>query len=83
MKNNWFEMWFEDKQSIIATMYKNLTADLDAGYNYNSNMIRKQIADIDAYRQGVDEQLDKFADMDDVKVNRWCYYDMKKRGVIA
>ena len=82
MKTNWFEMWFEDKQGIISTMIRNLSADIDAGYNPNGNSIRTQIADLEAYQKAVDEQIDAFKEMEETKVQRWCYYDMKKRGVI-
>lgn len=79
----WFEIWFEDKQCMIETMVHNMQADLNAGYNYFGNSITRQREMIDAYKAEIDKQLDKFATMTDEAVNRWCYYDMKKRGVIA
>lgn len=78
----WFEMWIEDKNSIIATMYKNMVADIEAGYDPMGYCIKKQRAEIEAYQNEFDDQIDKFKEMDDAKVNRWCYYDMKKRGAI-
>ncbi len=80
---NWFEIWFQDKESMLETMVRNMTADLDAGYNYFGNCIKQQREAIDEYRNQFNRQMDEFKLMDDAKVNRWCYYDMKKRGVIA
>jgi len=80
---NWFEIWFQDKESMLETMVRNMTADLDAGYNYFGNCIKQQRKTIDEYRNQFNRQMDEFKLMDDAKVNRWCYYDMKKRGVIA
>lgn len=79
----WFEIWFEDKQSILAVMHQNMASDLDAGYDPQGHSIRKQIVDIEEYQMAFDRQMDAFKDMDDAKVNRWCYYDLKKRGAIA
>ena len=44
-RNDWFELWFEDKQCMINIMICNMQADLDAGYDYFGNSIRKQRED--------------------------------------
>ena len=80
--NNWFDIWFDDKKSMIDTMARNMAADLAAGYNYYGNSIQKQIAVIDAYKNQFDREMDAFKTMDEKQVNRWCFYDMKKRGAI-
>lgn len=81
--NDWFELWYEDKESILATMIRNMQADLDAGYNYFGNSIIKQRQDIDDYKEEFDAQMENLKMMDsDSKVNRWCYLDLKKRGAI-
>ena len=80
---DWFELWFEDKKSLIETMYRNLAADLDAGYDFYGSSIQKQIREIDEYRAQFDAEMDSFKTMDDAKVQRWCYYDLKKRGAIS
>ena len=82
-KTAWFEMWLDDKEAMICTMARNMSADLDAGYNYFGESIRKQREQIDAYKKEYDEQLMAFADMDDAKRDRWCYYDLLRRGVIT
>lgn len=79
----WFDMWYEDKKSVAATMVRNMASDIDAGYDPNGHCIRKQIVDIEEYHRSIDRQLDIFATMEDKNVNRWCFYDMKKRGVIS
>ena len=33
-RNDWFDLWFEDKQAMMGTMMRNMAADLAAGYNY-------------------------------------------------
>ena len=81
--DNWFGIWFEDKKSIINTMIKNMAADLDAGYDYFGTCIRRQQAEIETYKAQFDEEMDMFKDMEEKAVNRWCYYDLKKRGAIA
>jgi uncharacterized protein (DUF2252 family) len=80
--NDWFELWFADKQSLLSTMVQNMAADLKAGYNYFGNSIQKQVADIDAYKAQFDKQMDEFKFMENQAVNRWCFYDLKKRGAI-
>ena len=83
MKKNWFEIWVDDKENIVDTMVRNMRADLDAGYNYFGDCIRKQREAIDAYKKAFDDQLMAFTDMDDAKRNRWCYYDLLRRGAIT
>lgn len=81
-RDDWFEMWHADKRSMLDTMVKNMQADLNAGYDYFGQSIQNQRMAIDTYKRLFDQQLDMFTDMDEKQVNRWCYYDMVKRGVI-
>ena len=81
-RNDWFELWYEDKQSMVNVMVQNMTADLKAGYDYFGSSIRRQVEEIEAYKAEFDKQMDEFKGMDEKEVNRWCYYDMKKRGAI-
>lgn len=82
-RNDWFELWFADEQCIINTMINNITDDLKAGYNYFGDSIRSQVEQIETYKAKFDRQIDEFKLMDENSVNRWCYYDMKKRGAIS
>lgn len=79
---NYFKIWFEDKECIIDTMVRNMQSDLNHGYNYFGNSITKQRSAIDKYKKEFDAQMEKFKGMEDTKVNRWCKYDLLKRGVI-
>ena len=81
-RNDWLEIWFEDKNSIIDAMVRNMAADLNAGYDYFGQSIKMQRHEIARYKKQMDLEIDKFKDMDEKAVMRWCYYDMKKRGAI-
>lgn len=81
-KMPYFNMWYDDKENIIATMYSNMQDDLRVGYDPNGQSITQQKADIEAYKAAYYAQLDKLATMDEKTINRWCYLDMKRRGVI-
>lgn len=39
-RNDWFDIWFADKQGMIDCMTRNMAADLEAGYDYFGNSIR-------------------------------------------
>ena len=82
-REDWFEVWWSDKQSIIETMTRNMAADLSAGYDYFGKSIRQERAELEAYKKKIDDQMDEFKSMDEQAVNRWCYYELKKTGAIA
>lgn len=79
----YFDMWFTDKENVITTMVKNMQADLKAGYDPMGSSIRQQRAEIEEYRKDFHAKVDELTAMDDKKAERWCYHDMRKRGVIA
>lgn len=82
-RNDWFDLWWMDKQSMMETMMRNMAADLAAGYNYFGHSITAQRERIERYKAETDAQMDAFKLMDETAVNRWCFYDLKKRGAIA
>lgn len=82
-RNDWFDVWFEDRESILNTMVRNMTSDLNAGYDYFGQSITKQKQEIAEYKAQTDNTLDMFKDMDEKAVNRWCFYELKKHGAIA
>lgn len=82
-RNDWFEIWFQDKQDMINIMSHNMAADLAAGYDYFGQCIAKQRADIEAYKADFDNTVDMFKTMEEKQVNNWCFYDLKKRGAIG
>ena len=82
-RNDWFDVWFEDRESILSTMVRNMASDLNAGYDYFGQSITKQKQEIAEYKAQTDKTLDMFKDMDEKAVNRWCFYELKKHGAIA
>lgn len=80
--NDWFNVWLEDRECILNTMVRNMSSDLRCGYDYFGNCIAKQRREIENYKAETDRTIDMFKIMDDKDVNKWCFYDMKKRGVI-
>lgn len=82
-RNDWFDVWFEDRESILNTMVRNMASDLNAGYNYFGQNITRQKQEIAEYKVQTDKTLDMFKDMDEKAVNRWCFYELKKHGAIA
>ena len=82
-RDDWFIVWKEDKESMLATMAENLRADLNAGYNYFGRAIQNQIEAISAYKAQYDAEFSSFKAMDEKAVSRWCYYDLLQRGAIA
>lgn len=88
MFNEWFTLWIQDKESMIATMQANMNADLAAGYNPAGASIIKQRAALIEYVREFNRELIHLQDIvlaysDGVtRVNRWCYLDLKRRGAI-
>lgn len=83
-RKDWRNIWEEDKLSIIRTMRANLASDITAGnYDLLGLTIQKQITDIEEYERGVLRQQKELDKMDEKTANKWCYYDLKKRGVIC
>lgn len=82
-KMNWFELWMQDKESIYNTMKRNMQADLEAGYDPNGAAITTQRNMIADYMRDIVERVDFFVNLPNQSaVNRWCYNDMKRRGII-
>lgn len=82
MEGKWFKIWHEDKTSILATMYENLAADLDAGYNPFGKCISDQKQKIKEYTQEFDAEMQRFREKNNQQIEHWCYYDLKRRGSI-
>ena len=79
----WFSLWSADKESILATMVRNLYSDIEAGYKPSGDSVGRQIADIADYRNNFNVQSLRLLNMPFAERNRWCFDDMKSRGVIA
>lgn len=83
MTTKWFDMWYEDKKSLLETMIRNMVADIEAGYNPLGQNIKNQRNMIDRYEDEMNFQLEKLAEKDEKAAERWCYIDLKRRGAIA
>lgn len=81
-RNDWFELWLEDKKAMLETMTRNIAADLSAGYDFYGRSIQRSLAEMDSYKAEYESALEKFKDMEESAVNRWCFYDLLKRGAI-
>ena len=79
---SWFDLWFDDKQSILDTMIRNMVSDLDAGYDYFGACITRQQAEINLYKVNFDRDVEMLKNMKEKEAEKWCYYDLKKRGAI-
>ena len=79
---DWVDIWQEDKENILFTMIKNMASDLENGYDYFGKSIVEQRKTIEDYKKDIDSTWDMFKTMDEKEVNRWCFYDLKKRGAI-
>lgn len=80
--NEWRKMWDSDKRAMIDTMRRNLAADITAGYSMRGRSVQNQIHDIDEYEYDYFEQIRKLDSMSESEANKWCFYDMKRRGAI-
>ena len=60
-----------------------MTSDLACGYDYFGNSITKQRQMIEDYKKEYEDAMDLFKTIEYNQVNRWCYFDLKKRGVIS
>ncbi len=81
-KVDWFSLWYSDRKSMADTMRRNLKADLDAGYDLMGHSVINQYQDINQYEEETEKVLMGFVEMTEGKVNRWCFYDMLRRGAI-
>ena len=63
-------------------MVMNLASDLEAGFDYYGKSITEQRQMIDEYKADIDKTLGSFAWLTEKEVNRYCFYDMKRRGAI-
>ena len=80
---DWFEIWFADRQSMIETMIRNMVADIEAGYNPAGACIMRQNSAITEFKAQFDRDVEHLREMTEKAADRWCYIDMKKRGVIS
>lgn len=82
-KTYWFDLWRDDVSSVIATMIKNMAADIAAGYDPCGAIIKREQAEITEYREKIDRQLLALACMEPRRAEHWCRVDLIRRGAIA
>lgn len=80
-ETDYTELWVLDKKSVLTTMHRNLTMDLEAGYDYFGKSIQNQLSEITKYTADYECQLMELAERKNP--NYWCYLDMVRRGAIA
>ena len=83
---NYFEIWYEDKQSMIETMKRNMISDLKCGYNPNGNTIKREEKELEEYMRKFAEEMEMLKALTlshtERKIENWCKLDLLKRGVI-
>ena len=81
-KCDWFKLWMEDRKWILDIMIHNMTADLEAGYDYWGKSITEQREAIEEFKKQYDADMDRLAEMEPSKVQHWCYVKLLKYGAI-
>ena len=82
ISKDWFKLWYEDKQSVLRAMRNNMKSDIDAGYNIRGACIMTQKRSIEEYEKTLSDIAELFKTMNEKEIQRWCFYDMIKRGSI-
>lgn len=81
-RTDWFELWREDRESMLNTMVRNMTADLEVGYDYFGKSITEQREAIAEFKRNFDADMDRIGEMEPNKVQHWCYVRLLKLGAI-
>lgn len=82
-RGEWFNMWLSDRECVLDTMIRNMVDDLNCGYDYYGGCIINQRIEIDNYKMETDAALESFKGMTEQQVDRWCFYDLIRRGAIG
>ena len=80
---SFFDLWKDDRQSVLATMARNLASDLAAGYDYHGASITRQRAEMAEYAaqtRALREQIER----QDIRAREaFCRRLLKKSGAIS
>ncbi len=79
---DWVTMWINDKKDIMNIMVENMKSDLAVGYDFFGKSIQEQIHMMEDYKAQYEKELMALADFEEAKAQRWCYYDLLRRGAI-
>ena len=82
-RSDWLEIWKSDKRSIEETMRRNIADDVTAGYDPSGHAILRQALELNDYIYKTQIALNRLSLMEEKEANKWCFYDLKKRGAIA
>lgn len=78
----WIAIWNDDKRSVVATMYRNLTADIEAGYDFFGHSVYQEHAAITEYAAKWERQITELAHLDTDAKGRKCFAWLKESGAI-
>lgn len=81
----WIEMWEADRRSTLATMYRNLTADTEAGYcpwGYSMRLMQYQITEFTTRWESKTIELSMISELDTNAKARKCFKWLKESGAI-
>ena len=80
--NSWQDMLFSDKRTILATMARNMAADLDNGYDFFGTSIQRQIREMTVYANSIEALESEFNAMPEERRERYAFNLLKKSGAI-
>lgn len=78
----WQDIYMADKDCMIEIMKNNMQCDLAAGYDPHGKSITEQRQMIAEYCAQYDRELEALDNMTEQQAERWCYYNLKRRGAI-
>lgn len=81
-RDDWFNVWEEDRRAMLQVMYTNLASDIDAGYSLTGNAVIKQRNLIAETEKAIADAYEAFKSLTEKEVNRWCFYELKRKGAI-
>ena len=79
---SYYELWIADKRSMLQTMQRNMSSDLECGYSPNGNCIIRQKVEIERYAQQFDDEQKALRTMSPNQAEHWCKVDLIRRGAI-
>ena len=80
---SFYQLWLDDRQSILATMARNLSDDLFAGYDYNGASCCRQRAEMADYAAETAAKIAHLKTLDEKRRETVCRNWLKKSGAIA
>ncbi len=82
-RTDWFDVWCADWEGLIETQARNIQSEIEAGWKYKSARVQNEIRILNEFNGEYKMNLGRFGGMTDEEVNRYCYYDLLRRGAIS